>query len=148
MNEGKWYWVDQDEGDVGQSQYWEYYRGAFERISDFFKRRSGKMKIPKIETITAQLDYNFPSYQEDEVKIQIVLGNPITIERDRGFGAIDYYDSFDTINVVSEKPFNTFKVETIVRNKKNSENMDDTELKNLIKKMLDELKPELQKYIK
>ena len=113
-------------------------------VGNFFKRRSGK--LPKIKSIKATLNTGFRN-EKDNVEINIVLGNPITIEKER-VGSSDFYDLFDTIYVTSEKPFNSFEVKTLIRNKKNSESINDSELNKLIKKLLDELKPELQEYTK
>lgn len=144
INEGKWKYTGWYDGDTGSERFWEYNRSFFDMISNFLKRRSGK--LPKIKSIKATLDSGFSS-TVDSVVIKIVLGNPITIEKERD-GASDFYDVFDNIVVISEKPFTKFEVESFIQNKKNSESIDDVEFNKLIQKMLDELKPELQKYTK
>lgn len=151
ISEGKWKHIDYDEGDNGWTRTWEYSPSFFDMIGNFLKGRSGK--LPKIKSITATLEHNTRKEQEftlidyEVVKIKIVLGNPITIEKER-VGSSDFYDLFDTILVTSSAPFTSFGVETLIRNKKNSDNINDVELNKLIKKMLEELKPELKKYTK
>lgn len=144
INEGKWKYTGYGEGDIGSERFWEYSRSFFDLVGNFFKRRSGK--LPKIESISATLNVGFRN-QKDNVEMNIVLGNPTTIEKERTDSS-DFYDLFDTIRVTSEKPFNSFEVETLIRNKKNSDSIDDAELNKLIKQLLDELKPELKKYTK
>lgn len=149
INEGKWKYAGYDEGDTWIERHWEYSQSFFDAFGNFFKRRYGK--LPKIKNITATLtkatektqDANLVNYETVEIKI--VLGNPITIEKER-VGSSDFYDLFDSILVTSSAPFTSFGIETLIRNKKNSDNINDNELNKLIKKMLDELKPELQKY--
>ena len=153
ISEGKWKYIGYDEGDsfpIGWSRTWEYSPSFFDMIGNFLKRRSDK--LPKIKRITATLDHLEKKGQEfrfvpyETVTIKIVLGNPIRIEKEREDARLDYYDEFDIIIVTSDPPFTTFSIETRVGNKKNSDKIDDAELIKLIKKMLDELKPELQKY--
>ena len=149
INEGKWKYVGYDEGDTWIERDWEYSQSFFDMIGNFLKRRSGK--LPKIKNITATLTRGTEKTQYadlvnyETLEIKIVLGNPITIEKER-VGSSDFYDLFDTILVTSSAPFTSFGIETLIRNKKNSDSINDEELKKLIKKMLDELKPELQKY--
>lgn len=150
INEGKWKYIDYDENDTGWSRTWEYSPSFFDMIGNFLKRRSDK--LPKIKRITATLDhltekeqgFRFVGYET--VTIRIVLGNPITIKKEREFDSIDYYDLFDSIRVTSKPPFTTFTIETLINNKKNSDKIDDAELNKLIKKMFDELKPEIDEY--
>lgn len=144
ISEGKWKYTGWYDGDIGGERFWEYSRSFFDVVGNFFKRRSGK--LPNIKSIKATLNTGFRN-EKDNVEINIVLGNPITIEKER-VDSSDFYDLFDSIIVTSETPFNSFEVETLIRNKKNSDSIDDSELNKLIKQMLDELKPELEKYTK
>lgn len=149
INEGKWKYTGWFDADTGSERTWEYSPSFFDTIGNFLKSRSGK--LPKIKKITATLSrgtektQDFKLVEYETVEIKIVLGNPITIEKER-VGSSDFYDVFDTILVTSSAPFTSFGIETLIRNKKNSDNINDNELNKLIKKMLDELKPELQKY--
>ena len=143
LNEGKWKYIGHEKW-LGDSwvKTWKYSPGFFDMTGNFLKRSSGK--LPEIKGIRA-IFYS----SSQSVEMVIVLANPIKIEKERTtsiFDPTEYYDSFDTIEVVSKKPFNTFEVQTTIRNNKNSEKINDPELNKLIQKMIDELKPELQKY--
>jgi len=145
ITEGKWKLVDTDDNPfgVGEIYIFNYDRSFFDFVGNFFKKMSGK--LPKIEEIVARLNILDGQYEEGNLEIQIVLGNPIRIKDDDY--EVGYREEFDAIIVNSKTPFSSFKLSTYIHNKKNSGSIDSVEIKTLISKLLTELKPELKKYM-
>lgn len=143
LTEGRWAYVGAQEGDIGDVYEFEYSGSFFDYIGNLLKKISGK--LPKIKKITAMLNIDNGEYKRGGLEIKITLGNPIRIEDD--FYDIGYVDEFDKIFVTSKPPYSSFEIFTSIQNKKNSKNIDDAEMNKLITQLLNELKPELKKYM-
>ena len=145
ITEGKWKFVDTDDNPfgVGSTYMFRYDKSFFDLVAGFFKKISGK--LPKINSITAELNLKNGQYESGNVEIRIVLGNPIRIKNDDY--EVGYREEFDSIVVNSKTPFSSFQVSSYIHNKKNSTKMDDAEMKKLITQLMGELKPELKKYM-
>lgn len=143
IKEGKWELTDQDD----ETWYWRYNPSFFQWLNQKFKNlfTTKSEKMPKIREITARLDNFFGRGKYNAtLELEIIFENPITIYNENPpFPEPDSYEYFDRIVVDSHMPFTSFSYHKFMKNEKNIQKLDHTELNKIIRQLVQELKPEL-----
>jgi hypothetical protein len=145
ITEGKWKLVDTDDNPFGMGEIYifNYDRSFFDSAGNVLKKLSGK--LPRIKEITAKLNYENGYYEDGSLEIEIVLTSSIRIKDDDY--EVGYREEVDTIKVNTESPFDSFRITLWVQNKVNQDDYDGAEMEKFIAQLINELKPELKKYM-